>query len=294
MVAENGFSRITKWGYNQPMLTLNNAHLTVSVLDPVADQARFGARYCTGGYVFQVTDQHLGDLLSGPTFPHSFNWFDGQGLPESFRTHLLDPHNPSTPVAVGIGIGLIERAAERTAPKVIDFCIWQVEEQPGWLRFTTTQSHLSWSFELTRELRLINRTLVSETCLKNTGQGAVPVYWFPHPFFPHDTSGECCKCNIAVRMPENPGYELMPNGFIRQKNLPWDRRGYFQELDFDKGRPLLVLQKHPKLGLLATTCSYAPAYFPIWGNQSTFSFEPYFEQQISPGDESTWSVTYDF
>jgi hypothetical protein len=273
------------------MLTLNNAHLTVTVLDPTADQGHFGARYCTGGYVFQVTDQRWGDLLSGPTYPHSFNWFDGQGLPESFRTHLIDPTNPDAPEGLGIGIGLVDEANR----SIKQYCDWQVEEKPGLLRFSTTQSHMGWSFELVRELQLVNRTLHSETRLHSTGQEAVPVYWFPHPFFPHYEGGECCKCNIAVRIPaDSEGYELLSNGFIGQKNLPWDRRGHFQELDFDRGQALVMLQKHPKLGLLAATCSYAPAYFPIWGNKNTFSFEPYFQQQVAPGDEATWSIAYDF
>ena len=92
------------------MFTINNAYLNVAVLDPVADQARFGARYCTGGYIYQITDQRCGDLLSGPTYPNSFNWFDGQGFPDSFRIHLSDQTNKDNPQELGIGIGLINRA----------------------------------------------------------------------------------------------------------------------------------------------------------------------------------------
>ncbi len=38
------------------MITLANDSLEVQFLDPVADRARFGVRYCTGGYIFQVRD----------------------------------------------------------------------------------------------------------------------------------------------------------------------------------------------------------------------------------------------
>ncbi len=281
------------------MLSLSNAHLLVAILDPVADQARFGARYCTGGYIFQITDQRCGDLLSGPTYPFSFNWFDGQGIPDSFRTHLADIVDTANPAELGIGIGRVSKAEGKLpghgAPAgVIDFCQWQVTETTDALMFETQQSFLGWAFGLTRIVRLCGRSLISETRLKNTGQDVVPINWFPHPFFPHYETGEACKCNAAlhVNLPDNPGYELLPNGFIKQKNLPWGR-GFFQELDFQNGQPLTVLQKHPKLGLIAASFSYSPSYFPIWGNKNTFSFEPYLQTDVAPGDETAWKVTYD-
>ena len=271
------------------MLSLSNASLSVAVLDPLNDQARFGARYCTAGYIYQVTDQRIGDLLSGPTYPHAFNWFDGQGIPDSFRTHLVDPHNADNPEELGIGIGTIRRADRQ----VTRFCEWAVTEERGKLHFVTQQSFLGWSFELTRTLHLINRSIISQTTIHSTGRDDIPVLWFPHPFFPHYITGECCKLNIGLRMPENPGYELSPNGFIVQRNLPWGS-GFFHELDFDKGQNLSVLQKHPKLGLISATFDYSPAYFPIWGNKNTFSFEPYFQANVAPGQRENWSVTYDF
>lgn len=272
------------------MLSLHNASLSVAVLEPVTDNERFGARYCTGGYIYQITDARLGDLLSGPTFPHNFNWFDGQGIPDAFREHLVDPTDAANPHELGIGIGLIRRSDNSIA----EFCKWDVQESPHELTFRTTQSFLSWSFELTRVLSLRHRTLQSTTQLRCTGERAVPVNWFPHPFFPHYESGETIKCNANVVMPENTGYTMLPNGFIGQCNLPWDRRGHFLELQVESQCPLVVLQKHPKVGLLAASFSYAPGYFPIWGNRCTFSFEPYYKTLVNAQDEVTWSVTYDF
>ncbi len=271
------------------MITLNNANLNVVVLDPVVDQARFGARYCTGGYIYQITDQRYGDLLSGPTYPSSFNWFDGQGFPDSFRTHLSDPHNKDNPMELGIGIGLINRSNNQ----VTEFCKWDVIDERDTLRFVTHQTYLDWSFDLTRELRLVHRTLRSSTQIKNTGRNTLPVFWFPHPFFPLYESKECCKCNINISVPESVGFEMLGNGFIGQKNLPWDRRGHFLELVYEPGLALQMLQKHPKLGLVAVTCSYSPSYFPIWGNRNTFSFEPYYKNDMAADAETLWSVTYD-
>ncbi|NJN82715.1 MAG: hypothetical protein HC802_10870 [Caldilineaceae bacterium] len=71
------------------MFTLANEQLSVSLLDPVADRARLGSRYCVGGYIWQVTDAAKGALLAGPLYPHPApNTFDGQGAPDMFLTPL--------------------------------------------------------------------------------------------------------------------------------------------------------------------------------------------------------------
>ena len=46
------------------MFNLANDTLEVQLLDPIVDRARFGVRYCTGGYIFQVHQ-----LQIGPKFP---------------------------------------------------------------------------------------------------------------------------------------------------------------------------------------------------------------------------------
>ena len=272
------------------MLSINNASLNVSILDPIADRERFGTRYCTGGFIFQVADHRAGDLLTGPTYPHSYNTFDGQGIPDAFFTHLGNPADANDPRWLGIGIGMYDKPKNQ----VLEFCAWTVAEQPGRMRFETRQSHLGYALELTRELTLTHRTLKSETVLKNAGEWDIPVRWYPHPFYPHYETGECSKFDVGITVPENDGYELLPNGFIRQKNLPWDQRGHFQPLEVENTGKLTVLQKHPKLGLVAATFSYGPAFLPIWGNKYTFSFEPYFEQRVAPGGEARWWIEYDF
>jgi hypothetical protein len=177
---------------------------------------------------------------------------------------------------------------------VQEFCRWNVARSPTQVVMTTRQAFAGWTLELTRGLTLINRTLVSETRLDNVGPDPIHFRWFPHPFFPLPT-GECCRFNVAVSFPENPGYELLGNGFIGTKlDHPWDRRGHFQALQLTSAERLVTLQRHPKLGLLAATCSYAPSFLPIWGNRNTFSFEPYLEQTVTPGGMAAWSITYDF
>ena len=118
------------------MYTLSNDQLVVSILNPVADQSRFGVRYCTGGYIFQVSDARLGELMSGPTSPDSFNWFDGQGIPDAFNQHPLRDPKGNGETALIIGIGLCN-LTERT---VTEFCAWDVEQGSDAIRMTTTST----------------------------------------------------------------------------------------------------------------------------------------------------------
>jgi hypothetical protein len=270
------------------MYSLKNESLEVLILDPSADQDRFGVRYCTGGYIFQIVDSQLGNLLSGPTYPDSFNWFDGQGIPDAFNLSPLR-EQAAGPTALIIGIGLCNLQTKQVA----EFCRWEVQQDPAQLRMQTRQAGQGFALELERTIILHRRTVRSITRLKNTGQPPIPVRWFPHPFFPQPDTDELCRFNIGVSFPANPGYELAENGFICRKGWPW-QEGRYQALDHNAQTNLVILQKHPALGLVAATCSYVPSFFPIWGNRQTFSWEPFFERTLAAGQETTWWIDYDF
>ena len=271
------------------MYTLKSETLEVSILDPVADQERFGPRYCTGGYIFQIMDSRHGALLAGPTYPDSFNWFDGQGIPDAFNlSPLREPAAPG-PTALIIGVGVCDLEAKQ----VTEFCQWEVRERQPALTMQTTQTFGRFTLELERTVALHHRTVRSTTRLKNTGALPIPIRWFPHPFFPQPETDELCRFNATVHMRASPRYELAKSGFITRKGWPWPDEP-FQALDHSAQSNLVVLQKHPHLGLVGATCSYVPAFFPIWGNRRTFSWEPYLEKTIAAGQEITWWIDYDF
>jgi hypothetical protein len=37
-----------------------------------------------------------------------------------------------------------------------------------------------------------------------------------------------------------------------------------------------------------------PTRLPVWGNENTFSFEPFYERMLQPKEQARWSITYDF
>lgn len=270
------------------MFTLTNETLTVSLLDPVADQERFGPRYCTGGYIFQIIDSQHGELLTGPTYPESFNWFDGQGIPDGFNLSPLRDQ-PDSELALILGIGLCNLEAKR----VVEFCTWQIEQTQSAFRFRTAHSFEGFGCDLERTVELHHRTVRSTTHVTNTGSRPLPIRWFPHPFFPQPASDELCRINLPVSFPDTPHYEIASSGFIARGGWPW-QEGYFQALDHGATMPLMIIQKHPLLGLVAGTCSYVPGFFPIWGNPHTFSWEPFFERTVDIGQATHWSIDYDF
>jgi hypothetical protein len=288
------------------MLSLSNDQLTVSVLDPVADRQLLGSRYCTGGYIYEVTDRRLGIITSGPGYPTEVPppVFDGQGMPEAFPSFLwpgvekvsadVGPAVDTRMLVIGVGMVRSTVPEEFRVMPVDEFCAWRVTGGSGSIRMETKQEFAGWALDLTREVKLVNRSVISVTTLKNVGRQPIKFRWFPHPFFPNPV-GECCKYNVPVTIPEHIGYELLENGWIATKHdQPWPRAGYFLSLHSDSTDRLVTLQRHPLLGTIAATCSYTASWLPIWGNLNTFSFEPYLDDSVAPGAESTWSVSYDF
>jgi hypothetical protein len=270
------------------VIAIGNGELHVELLDPQADRACFGTRYCTGGYIFQINDARHGPLLSGPTYPDSFNWFDGQGIPDAFNLSPL--HAGATAGdALIIGIGVCNPPQR----SVRSFCDWTVEQAEQRVTFATEQRHDSYALKLTRTVGLRGRTVRSQTEITNVGSAPIPLRWFPHPFFPQPTDDELLWINAPLEWRDAKGYTRLTNGFIARTGWPWTD-GRYLPLDHRATAPLVLLQRHPLLGLIAAACSYAPDFFPIWGNAITFSWEPFLERTVAPGQTHEWWIDYTF
>jgi hypothetical protein len=270
------------------MLVLRNDELEVQLLDPVRDRERFGVRYCTGGYIFQIRDATRGDLLSGPTFPDSFNWFDGQGIPDAFNLGpLASARVQGEALIIGIGVCDVD------GKKVKTFDEWRVRERADEIGFETTQRFETHALRLERKVSLAARTVRSWTRLRNLGEGTLPVRWFPHPFYPQTADDELLWLNAPLTWKAGEGYTLQANGFIARTGWPW-KEGHYLPLDHAATAPLVLLQRHPSLGLVGAACSYVPDYFPIWGNERTFSWEPFLERTVGPGRALDWWIDYSF
>ena len=167
------------------MLTLANAELTVDLLDPAAEHARLGPRFCWGGFIWQIHDRNVGALLTGPEWPEANPQpHNGQGLPESFR-HSTTTGQPllwEGTVGLAPGAGALGRNAAG-AIVVTEPCVWRVESQPARVVFRTEQSVGRWSYALERTIELRGRQVVSRSRLVNRGATPLQLEWFAHPFF---------------------------------------------------------------------------------------------------------------
>lgn len=283
------------------MYILKNSDLAVSILDPVADQARLGSRYCTGGYIWQIQDANRGELLTGPEYPQEPNTFDGQGAPDMFH-RALGAEDVEVGGEVGcIGVGRVRRTSPiepfdvRHNREVIEFVQWAVTADETQVTMQTEHAFQDWAYKLERFVQLAGRAVRSRTTIHSQGTDPLPVRWFAHPFFPIPVDNILCRFSMPVSFPDNPGYRITEESFIARKPEHNWRQGWYQPLTYaPEGDSITVVERHPKVGQVTATTDFMPGFLPIWGNQATFSFEPYFEQVLAQGEEASWSIVYRF
>jgi hypothetical protein len=282
------------------VFTLADGGLTVSVLDPATDTPKLGARYASGGYVWQVTDARFGELLAGPCYPDAEPpSFDGQGLPEVFETALgQDTARIGDDVWV-IGVGRVRRQSPvrpfhvRDNPSVALRATWSVERSKGSITMLSHETFSGFELELVRRVSLRERTLTSSTTIRNLGARELPLRWFSHPFFPW-AGAECFHFSLETELPENPGFFVNHRGFIERKPAHDWQRGCYVVPRTALGGALEVTQRHPALGDVRVKCSFPLAWLALWGNDRTVSFEPFHATVLVPGAESAWAIEYRF
>ncbi len=282
------------------MIQLLNSQLLVNILDPIADQSHLGSRYVTGGYIYQVADMAIGNLLSGPQFPNpNPPVFDGQGLPEVFETALgADNAEIGTEVEV-LGVGRVLRESKtpfhpRANPNVTDWSLWEIKSSSQQAVFKTRRSYGPWKYTLQRTVSLKERELTSKTELINQGDVFIPIRWFAHPFFPQLSDRRCCSFAPPATVPMNKGFTMDTEGIVHMKaDYNWPS-GCFQQLGFSREKPLEIKQFHPKIGEIKIRTDFPVSDLPIWANANTFSFEPYFTQTLNPSATIAWEMIYSF
>ena len=310
------------------MLYLANAHLRVEILDPAnpADAAHLGARFCHGGFIWQIHDLALTatpaernggfppsppatshPLLSGPEYPApSPTPFNAQGLPESFRHRTRDgaPLTWNVAGTHGIAIGAGALTADATGHVTLaEPCQWTITPAPApsvstpttQLVFHTRHCAAGFSYALTRTLRLVDRTITSSSELTHLGDTPFDLQWFAHPFWPLTQNRARLALPVGTTLPTNPGFTLAADGtlsFQRPFIIPDDSQ--FSLLTLPPSAELSLSLDHPALSRVTFTTSFVPSECPVWANAHTVSVEPYLALKLSPGETRHWHVRHEF
>src|SRR5690606_4299473 len=227
---------------------------------------------------------------SGPTYPEAFDWFNGQGIPDSFAATPLHPRRGDDPSVLVLGVGL----CRRDLSQVIRFDEWTVESRGGnTVINAVTHRTDDMEIRISRTVVLLERTVISSTTVTNSGDDQFTFTWFPHPFFPPTPSAELVCFSASVSIPEGAPSELKKNGFIsRSRELSGE--GDYAALAHESVRGMTIMQRHPQLGLVAAQIDFVPSLLPIWGNDRTFSWEPHHDRSLAAGESSSWEISYHF
>jgi hypothetical protein len=275
------------------VITLANAQLRLEFLDPIADRAKLGPRFCWGGYLWQIHDATVGPLLTGPEWPKPDpSPFNGQGLPESFRHSTRDGfrHTWNRDLGVALGAGALAPGGGDVAIP----CAWDIAPTKDEIVFKTRQDVAGFNYAITRTISLRERQVTSFSQLTNLAENPLRLEWFAHPFFALTDRLIELRVPAQSRLADNPGFALDGRAFTQKRRFEHEQDGHMDFLHLPAEQPLAVRLTHPKLTHIDFETTFAPSECIVWGNSNTFSIEPYQTLALLPGESKQWSLRYDF
>ena len=71
-------------------------------------------------------------------------------------------------------------------------------------------------------------------------------------------------------------------------------RGCYLPLEMEWGQKLSINQFHDLVKSVRVTMDFPLAWMPVWANNATFSFEPYLDRIVEPGNDFQWQIEYGF
>ena len=282
------------------MLHLANAHLRLDLLDPVADAARLGPRFCGGGFIWQVHDLTNAvapvPLLAGPAWPSPTPPpFDAQGLPESFRHRTRNGAPLTWNGTHGLAIGAGSLTADTTGNVTLtEPCAWTITSSSRRILFETRQTTAGFACALGRTIELTGRTIRSTTRLTNLGSAPLAPQWFAHPFFALTEERARVEFPAGTTLAENPGFALNDRTLSFKRRFAGKDDGQFSLLALPPARELTAALDHPSLAHVTFATSFVPDECPVWANGHTISIEPYLTLRLAPGESREWSLRYEF
>ena len=251
------------------------------------------------GRWYEKHDPKIHDAITGPA--------------EEFRTNDkglgYDEAKPGG-TFVRIGISTVRKPDEPAyraydTYDIVDPGKWTIHKHKDRIEFThRLQSELGYAYIYTKTVRLVKGKpeLLIEHSLKNTGKKAIDTTQYNHNFFviDHEVVGPDISVKFAFAPVPTRGFKDRAEVHGHEIVFPHElqgKNGVFSELagshndveDYD------FRVENLKTGAgVHITSDQKLEKVNFWAIQTVASAEPYIHLNIAPGQESHWTIRYDF
>jgi hypothetical protein len=291
-----------------PEAQISNGTVTAKLYLPDAEKGYYrGTRFDWSGQVYSLTtggheyfgqwfekyDPKLHDAIMGPVE----EFFDSPGYDEAKPGETF----------VRIGVGTLRKREEREFRRfgtydIVDAGKWTTKPGKDRIEFTHELTGPNgYAYRYTKTMRLDGKKprLVIEHKLRNTGQKAIASAQYNHNFFVIDAqpTGPGVKVTFpfdlkAIEPFKSDAGEVRGREIVYNKELQ-PRQSVFGL--FEGGPVYDVRMEHAKAGAGVHITGDRPvSRIVYWSIRTTFCPEPYVDLRVEPGQETSWTYTYNF
>lgn len=200
-------------------------------------------------------------------------------------------------------------SGQRRGKVVASVLDWEITQSASSVAMEASQDiGLDQKLRILKTVDLQGATVRCQTeveLLSTNPGGRCELRWFAHPFFPLVEDGRVCTFDFDTALKESDddasrsffyddARQLCMDGTYNWKYA--EGGGSFKQLLGVEGRQLAANAFHPHRGTVGVTGDFELDSMPIWANEKTVSFEPYYTPTLVGGSQSqcTWSIAYDF
>lgn len=295
-----------------PTAEVSSDRLQATVYLPDARAGYYrGTRFDWSGAISSL--RWKGHEYFGPWFErHDPRGHDGiTGPVEEFQAGESSVGYAEAPVGgtfLRIGVGHVRKPDEPAYRRfatydIVEAGTWTVEQAPGRLVFVhTLPDGNGYAYVYRKTLRLDGDTLVVEHTLRNTGRKRIDTAVYNHNFFTLDRKPTAPAITVSFPFDVRATRAIEPLAAIADRQLAFQRelgRGehVFTELEGYSSKPddYDFRLEHRETGAGVRIRADRPLTKLIfWSASRTVCPEPYVDASVDPGQETRWTITYDF
>jgi hypothetical protein len=300
------------WGQDYPKADISNGLIHAELMLPDSQNGSYRAtRFDWSGIIsglqydgheyfgrwYEHHDPKIHDAITGPV--------------EEFRTNdsgLGYAEAKPGGTFVRIGVGTVRKPVEAEYQPfetydIVDPGKWTIHRHKDRIEFTQKlKSEEGYAYVYRKTVRLVKGKpeLLIEHSLKNTGKKVINTTQYNHNFFVIDH--EVVGPDIVVKFPfvPVPQRSFQDRAQVQGKEIVFpheleEKKGVFSELGGSSSKDYDFRIENLKTGGGVHISSQQPLLkVNFWAIRTVAVVEPYIQLQIEPGQESRWTIRYDF